>query len=433
MAEATETMEKDSFGPAKDFKSPRTAGPAQPSPNPVRLFFEGLASLRLTVIMLFLGVLLVWFGSLAQVKGGIWHIISDYFRSFIVWIPLDVLSNVLPFKWLAGVETKFPYPGGWLIGAILLANLLTAHALRFRLRFGILMLHSGLVVLLISEFVTGMYAVEMKMEIDEGSSASFAYDERTPELVVIDVTDPEQNRVVAIPASKIYPGALIQDEQLPFDIQVNEFFDNSALVRRSVPLNSLGQFGTLRSYKLEERPVVSGTQMNDMDYPGALLSLKKKDSDTKLGDLLVSCQLGLPRFREWNVIPQKKTVGGKEYHIHLRFKRYYKPYRVHLIDFKFDRYPGTTTAKNYSSLIRMIDSAKDVDREVLIRMNHPLRYEGETFYQSSFKPNETRTVLAVVRNPGWLMPYISCTMVSIGLLVHFSQSLARFLRRELSK
>ena len=45
---------------------------------------------------------------------------------------------------------------------------------------------------------------------------------------------------------------------------------------------------------------------------------------------------------------------------------------------------------------------------------------GETLYQGGFDPRtETTTILQVVKNPGWLIPYISCVMVSLGLIVHF--------------
>jgi hypothetical protein len=62
-------------------------------------------------------------------------------------------------------------------------------------------------------------------------------------------------------------------------------------------------------------------------------------------------------------------------------------------------------------------------------MNDPMRYAGETFYQSSFDPDESGTVLAVVKNPGYLIPYLSCSLVSIGLLVHFGIHLIQFLTR----
>jgi len=65
-------------------------------------------------------------------------------------------------------------------------------------------------------------------------------------------------------------------------------------------------------------------------------------------------------------------------------------------------------------------------------MNNPLRHAGETFYQASFSPDERGTVLQVVRNPGWLLPYISCTMVTIGMLVHFGVRFAGSVRRKVA-
>ena len=42
---------------------------------------------------------------------------------------------------------------------------------------------------------------------------------------------------------------------------------------------------------------------------------------------------------------------------------------------------------------------------------------------------ERGTELQVVRNPGWLIPYISCVLVTLGMAVHFGLSLTNFLRR----
>jgi hypothetical protein len=35
----------------------------------------------------------------------------------------------------------------------------------------------------------------------------------------------------------------------------------------------------------------------------------------------------------------------------------------------------------------------------------------------------------VVQNPGWLLPYLSCGIVSLGMFVHFGIGLTTFLRR----
>ena len=65
-------------------------------------------------------------------------------------------------------------------------------------------------------------------------------------------------------------------------------------------------------------------------------------------------------------------------------------------------------------------------------MNSPLRYAGETFYQASFAPDDSGTVLQVVRNPGWLLPYISCAVVTLGLVWHFGVRLVGSFRRKLA-
>ena len=98
----------------------------------------------------------------------------------------------------------------------------------------------------------------------------------------------------------------------------------------------------------------------------------------------------------------------------MRFARSYKPYRIELLEFRHDKYVGTDTPKNFSSLVRVVDEDKGVDRTVKIWMNNPLRYAGETFYQSSFEPGKQVTILQVVRNDGWMIPYLSCMIVGVG-------------------
>ncbi|MCX7916215.1 MAG: cytochrome c biogenesis protein ResB, partial [Verrucomicrobiae bacterium] len=77
----------------------------------------------------------------------------------------------------------------------------------------------------------------------------------------------------------------------------------------------------------------------------------------------------------------------------LRQTRYYKPFFITLLEFRHDRYPGTEIPKNFSSRIRIVRPATGEDREVLISMNNPLRYFGETYYQASFDPDDQGTVL----------------------------------------
>ena len=62
-------------------------------------------------------------------------------------------------------------------------------------------------------------------------------------------------------------------------------------------------------------------------------------------------------------------------------------------------------------------------------MNNPLRYAGLTFYQASFDNNDRTTILQVVRNPSWLLPYIACGVMSFGLLWQFAIHLFAFISK----
>jgi hypothetical protein len=126
---------------------------------------------------------------------------------------------------------------------------------------------------------------------------------------------------------------------------------------------------------------------------------------------------------------QSLTVQGHTYQLILRATRHYHPFSLTLLRFSHDRYPGTDIPKNFSSRVRLQTPDGRVDREVLIYMNNPLRYGGFAFYQSGYQPNDRGTILQVVRNPSWLLPYVSCVLMGVGLAVQFGIHLTRFLRK----
>src|SRR5204863_5115134 len=128
------------------------------------------------------------------------------------------------------LQGSFPFPGGWLIGGLLLANLLAAHAVRFKLnwrRSGILMLHGGLIILMLSELVTGLFAIEGNMTIQENGSANFIEEARVAELAITDSADAKTDAVVVIPDRILRRGGVIQHEALPVDVEVIRYMRNS--------------------------------------------------------------------------------------------------------------------------------------------------------------------------------------------------------------
>jgi hypothetical protein len=392
-------------------------------PGPVRRALNALASLRLTVVLFAFAIALVFAGTLAQIDDGIWTVVGTYFRTAYVWIPFKVF---FPRSW--HVPGGIPYPGGWLIGGLLLVNLLAAHLDRFKLswkRSGILLIHAGLVVMMISEFITGKFAVEGNMTILQQGSSNFLEHHTKTELAVVDRSSPGTDDVVVIPERFLRQGGLIQHPELPFDVEVVQFMTNSSMPTEPKPgVSNPATAGDGLNLVTTEQPEVSGTQEQKVDLSSAYVTFKKKNGEP-LGTYLLSLWFSALSDRP----NQQVSVDGKTYDVTLRWKRTYKPYTVHLEEFRHDLYPGTNTPKNFSSRIHLADPDQGVDREVTIRMNEPLSYRGETFYQTSFLPGDRGSVLQVVRNPGWVLPYLSCAMVSFGMLIHFGLHLISFLSR----
>jgi hypothetical protein len=100
-----------------------------------------------------------------------------------------------------------------------------------------------------------------------------------------------------------------------------------------------------------------------------------------------------------------------------------------LLAFNHDLYPGTDVPRNFSSRIHLNDPTTGDDRDILIYMNNPLRYHGETFFQASFEPGDQGTILQVVRNPASITPYVACSLVALGLITQFLMHLFSFARK----
>src|SRR4029077_4498787 len=113
------------------------------------------------------------------------------------------------------------FPGGHLIGAVLLVNLLAAHARGVEWawrKFGIHLTHAGLIIMLAGGLFTDLFAVESHMRLSAGDTRNYSEHPRLMELAVIDTTDPELDQVTAIPEAVLRRSRTIEHESLPFQI-----------------------------------------------------------------------------------------------------------------------------------------------------------------------------------------------------------------------
>jgi hypothetical protein len=367
-----------------------------------------LSSLKLTIACLALLMVLVIACTLAQVELGTHLAVERYIRAFIVWWTPD------------GSAVRVPvFPGGGLLGGLLLLNLIFAQFRRLELSWrkgGLWIMHIGLALLFIGEFATALLQVESNMAIEEGQTKSYSEDYRRMELAVIDETDKEFDDERGIPDALLKSRDQISDASLPFKLVVRAYYDNASLSMRAPgAAPSIVTAGNGVNMAYQPLPPVTGD--NDQNTAVAIVEPVLKDGRS-MGVYLLSNGLGAR---------QGFMHEGRSWRFALRLRHYQHPFSLTLKDFKHDIYPGTDIPKNFSSLVRLKDPRAGDDRDVLIYMNSPLRHDGLTFYQASFGKNDTLSVLQVVRNPSWTLPYLSCALVALGLLWHFGVMLRKAL------
>ena len=377
----------------------------------VRQFRDFFVSLKLTVWLLGLSIILIFWATLAQVKLGIWGVQEKFFHTLFV------------LETIPGTAIPVPvFPGGYFLGGLLLINLVAAHIYRFKLEWkkaGIQLTHLGLILLLVGEFITSLKQVESNMRLEEGGTMHYSESYRNNELAILDTTSPEFNEVVAIPEAVLSDGGSIQHPKLPFQIRIRDYHPNAALqMRDQVPGAAPSPATAGIGPRVAVTPLRLTYKQDERNAPAAHIEFVGPEGT--LGTWLVSPLLSAP---------QKFDYAGRTWELTLRFKRYYHPFAITLLDFSHDKYPGTDIPKNFSSRIRLKTDDGRGDREVLIYMNNPLRHAGLTFYQASFEKGDTVSILQVVRNPGWVLPYVSCVMMGLGLLVQFGIHLFGFVRK----
>src|SRR6202000_188462 len=97
------------------------------------------------------------------------------------------------------------FPGGYIVGSLLLVNLLAAHIARFRLSWkkaGILFLHSGLILLLIGQLFADIFIdLESQMRLDQGQTKNYSESLYHDELAIVDSCGTDSVQVFSLPTT----------------------------------------------------------------------------------------------------------------------------------------------------------------------------------------------------------------------------------------
>ena len=330
-------------------------------------------------------IVLLVIGTVAQREIGLYHAERLFFSSWIVWLGF------------------VPLPGGYLTLGIIFLNLSAKFIFKSEWsvkKAGTIVTHFGILLLFIGAIFTAATTEEGFLLIIEGEESATIQDYHRRSLFI----HKDQELVKTIPFEN-----LIIDEKIPVSgtslhvtprqiCQHCDFF-------QTPEDQSEGRKGFAAKITLKEIPPL---KENEANLSGMTFLLSGADAD--LNGTYVTTEAA-PHILE---IPYEDHT----YSVQLKRNERALPFSSHLHDFVRQLHPGTATAKNYYSDIEVIDGT--ARWPLRIGMNEPLRYKGYTFFQSSFvdTPKGEATILAVVKNTGWLFPYIASAVIALGLLMH---------------
>ena len=346
---------------------------------------------KIFVVTIIWMMVIVAIGTIQQKYHGLFTVQERYFSSWIIWFSF------------------FPTPGGRLTLIVMLINLSFSFfnkSIWKIKKLGIVVIHLGAILLLVGGGLTAIFSSEGNMVIDEGKQANHVEDYFYFELAVINTSKSDFDEYTIFDQPLFKENQILTHKNLNFEIEILNYFDNcQPLQRNSAP--KMQYKGMLKNIMLQKIP---SEKEENRNRPGIIYQISNSGSNA---DGVYANFLN-------QAIPQTISIKEESYEVVLRRKRTYLPFSIQLIDFKKVLHPGTNIAKSYSSEINLLENG--TSRNIIIKMNEPLRHKGYTFYQSSFIDGSSieTTVLAAVKNYGRLYPYISSIIMCIGLLFHLA-------------
>ncbi len=364
-----------------------------------------------------------------------------------IWTVTAILLGVSYFLISTNDAYRIPDPGlrivwqltkSLVVSVVLLVGLL----LLFGNRGGNVLIHLGVGLLMLGQFIFGDAQREERIAIFEGQRTQVAYEMDTVELAFVDKSADDKNHVIAFDHPMLEKsaanGKFLSSPELPFEVRVDRWMTNSTREERKRPaqpseddfqLTGVG----IREYRFLDVPKAGGAK-SEQNFATAYITLRNKEDEKPIGSYAVSQLLNDDAIMYKSEYEQAE-VAGKTWDFGLRFRRNYKPYSVVLDDVVLEQYTGTSKPKDYSSFVKITDTQGDTLQQGRIWMNNPMRFRGETFYQSGYMNGSQnpygveQTTLQVVTNAGWLIPYVACVLSGLGMLVHFGGTFGRFASR----
>jgi hypothetical protein len=124
---------------------------------------------------------------------------------------------------------------------------------------------------------------------------------------------------------------------------------------------------------------------------------------------------------EWILWTELRTLpfAGGPVSVAYRSPEVSLPFKVTLLRFNSDKYPGSNMAATYESWVRVDDPDEGVS-EHHISMNHPMHYRGYIFFQASYvEGTPMMSIFSVARAPGLPLVYLGVALIGTGVIWMF--------------
>ena len=166
--------------------------------------------------------------------------------------------------------------------------------------------------------------------------------------------------------------------------------------------------------------------------PGIVESLvkEKNQQDALFVDVIASGEtktVGLMGGRGYANDKKRIDIGDYSFYLSYGSKELELPFAIRLNDFQATKYPGTEQSyQSFESKITVEPKAGDTF-DYDIYMNHVLDHKGYRFFQASFFPDESGTILSVSHDFwGTWITYIGYFLLYLGLMLILFDKGSRF-------
>ncbi|MDP6905459.1 MAG: hypothetical protein QF406_13560 [Verrucomicrobiota bacterium] len=208
--------------------------------NPI---FKLFTSLWLTVALLSLSLVIIFLGTLAQEPMGLNIAVERFFKSwFVDQVAMEAAIKKSAELFGSGVspvtseqilgESGLPvFPGGYLVGTLLLMNLLVAYYQRFEWstkKAGVYVSHLGIITLLVGQIITDILQEESFVHLERGDRRNYSVSFDDNALVFMLPVAGGSNRVVSIPEKMLTVGRKITHPELNgLTLEVEKYWVNA--------------------------------------------------------------------------------------------------------------------------------------------------------------------------------------------------------------